>query len=48
MLEKMVEVFKTTTEADKIDATPSFVINGEKAKNMAYPAFAAHLDKLLG
>lgn len=48
MLEEMVEVFKTTTEADSIDSTPSFIINGEKAGNMSYTDFAARLDGLLG
>lgn len=47
MLEEMVEVYKTTTEADGITSTPSFVINGEKTGNMNYTDFSTRLDALL-
>lgn len=48
MMEEMVAVFKETTEADGVNSTPSFIINGEKAGNMNYSDFAARLDGLLG
>ena len=48
MLQAMVAVFKETTEADGVNSTPSFIINGEKAGNMSYEDFAKRLDGLLG
>lgn len=47
-LEEMVAVFKETTEADGVNSTPSFMINGEKTGNMSYTDFAVRLDELLG
>lgn len=39
--------FQETTEADGITATPSFVINGERHSNMAYPELQDLLNGLL-
>ena len=47
MAEAMVAKFQKDAEADKIDSTPSLVINGEKFGNMAYADLKAILDKKL-
>ncbi|EKE44915.1 putative thiol-disulfide oxidoreductase D [Oceaniovalibus guishaninsula JLT2003] len=44
----LVARYEETTKADDINATPSFVINGEKYSNMSYEDFAAILDEKLG
>lgn len=47
MAEALVAEFQKNAEADKIDSTPSLVINGEKFGNMAYADLKAILDKKL-
>lgn len=46
--EALVGQFQKNLEADGIDSTPTFILNGTKFSNMAYDEFAAELDKLLG
>jgi protein-disulfide isomerase len=48
MARALVAVFQTNAEADQIDATPTFVINGEKYSNMSYEEFAGIIDEKLG
>jgi protein-disulfide isomerase len=48
MAKAMVAVYQQNAEADGIESTPSFVINGEKYSNMSYEDFAAILDEKLG
>jgi protein-disulfide isomerase len=48
MARAMVAVYQQNAEADGIDSTPSFLINGEKYSNMSYEDFAAVLDEKLG
>nr|WP_234990526.1 DsbA family protein [Aquimixticola soesokkakensis] len=47
MAQAMVANFEKNATADDINATPSFVINGEKYSNMTYEDFAAILDEKL-
>lgn len=44
----MVALYQQNAEADGINSTPSFVIDGEKYTNMSYAEFAAILDEKLG
>lgn len=46
--EALVGEFQTNAEADRIDSTPSFVINGTKYGNMGYPQFETILNEALG
>jgi len=48
MARAMVAVYQENAEADGIESTPSFVINGEKYSNMSYEEFSAILDEKLG
>jgi protein-disulfide isomerase len=48
MARAMVAVYQENAEADGIDSTPSFVIDGEKYKNMSYDEFSRILDDKLG
>jgi len=48
MAQALIAVFEETTQADDINSTPSFVIDGTKYSNMSYDAFAAILDEKLG
>ena len=48
MARAMVAVYQQNAEADGIDSTPSFLINGEKYSNMSYEDFSAILDEKLG
>jgi protein-disulfide isomerase len=49
MAEAMMAKFQADAEADKVDSTPTLIINGEKHGNMAYAALKAILDaKLAG
>ncbi len=43
----LVTVYQQNAEADGIDATPTFVINGEKYSNMPYEDFVKILDEKL-
>jgi protein-disulfide isomerase len=46
--EALVAEYQKNAEADKIEATPTFFINGQREDNMTYEAFAAKLDAALG
>jgi protein-disulfide isomerase len=46
--EAMVTEFQKNAEADGIDSTPSFVINGQKFGNMGYADFETRLNAALG
>ena len=48
MARAMVAAYQQNAEADGIDSTPSFLINGEKYSNMSYEDFSAVLDEKLG
>lgn len=43
----LVAEYQKNAEADGIDATPSFLINGEKVQNMPYDAFETRLNAAL-
>ncbi len=47
MAQAMVAVYQKNAEADDINATPSFVINGEKYSNMSYDDFRAIIEEKL-
>ncbi|MCB1368659.1 MAG: DsbA family protein [Rhodobacteraceae bacterium] len=47
MAQALVAEYQKNAEADEINSTPSFVINGKKYANMAYPDFKDTLDGLL-
>ena len=47
MAKAMVATFQTNAKNDDINATPSFIINGEKYSNMSYEDFAGILDEKL-
>jgi protein-disulfide isomerase len=46
-LKAMVESYQANATKDEINATPSFVINGQKYSNMSYEDFAKILDQKL-
>jgi protein-disulfide isomerase len=48
MARAMVAVYQENAEADGIESTPSFVINGEKYSNMSYQEFSGILERKLG
>jgi protein-disulfide isomerase len=48
MAKALVAVYQKNAEADSIDSTPSFIINGEKYSNMSYEDFSAILEEKLG
>ncbi len=43
----MVALYQQNAQADNVQSTPTFVINGEKFSNMNYAEFAAVLDEKL-
>ncbi len=45
--EALVAAFEKNAEADNINSTPSFIIDGEKFSNMSYEDFATTLDRKL-
>lgn len=47
MAQAMVTKFETDSKADNIDSTPSFIIDGKKYGNMAYPELKKILDEKL-
>ncbi len=47
MAQDLVAWWEANAEKDGINATPSFIINGEKYSNMSYAEFAEILDKKL-
>ncbi len=46
--EALVADFQKNAEADEVDSTPTFILNGTKFSNMPWEEFKAELDKLLG
>ena len=48
MAEAMVGAYQKNAEADGVDATPMFLINGVKVDNMPYEELARKLDEALG
>jgi protein-disulfide isomerase len=48
MARAMVAVYQANAEADNVESTPSFVIDGEKFSNMSYEDFSGVLDEKLG
>lgn len=46
--EALVAEFQKNAAADGIEATPTFIIDGEKAQNMPYEEFEARLNQALG
>jgi protein-disulfide isomerase len=46
--EAMVATYQKHSEADGVDATPLFIINGVKVDNMPYEELAKKLDAALG
>lgn len=48
MAEAMVASYQENSEADGIESTPSFMINGTKYSNMPYDEFKTILDEELG
>lgn len=47
LAETLVSVYQANAEADEINGTPTFMINGEKHPNMGYADFTKILDGLL-
>ena len=47
MAEALVARFQETAEADKVDSTPTLLVNGTKYGNMSYADLKAILDKAL-
>lgn len=45
--EALVADFQKNAEADEVDSTPTFILNGTKFGNMPWDEFKAELDKLL-
>lgn len=45
--QSLVAWYQENAEADEINSTPSFVINGKKYSNMAYPAMKEIIDEAL-
>ena len=43
----MVEIYRANSVADKIESTPSFIINGKLYSNMDYNALREVLDEKL-
>ena len=46
--EAMVAEFQKNAAADGVEATPSFIINGEKMSNVPWPEFEAKIVEKLG
>jgi protein-disulfide isomerase len=44
----LVEDYQKNATADGVEATPSFIVNGEKVSNQSWPEFKAMLDEKLG
>jgi protein-disulfide isomerase len=44
----LVERYQTNAQADGINSTPTFIINGEKNANMGWPEFEAKINAALG
>ena len=48
MAEALVAEYQKNAEADGVDATPTFLIDGKKVGNMGYDEFEAALNAALG
>ena len=48
LAEGLVAEYQAKSTADKIDSTPTFIINGEMQPNASYEEFSAKLDAALG
>ena len=48
LAEALVAEFQKHAEADAIEATPTFVIDGEKVENLPWPELEARLNEALG
>ena len=48
LAEGLVAEYQKNAEADGIDATPTFLINGEKVENTSWDELSAKLDAALG
>jgi protein-disulfide isomerase len=48
MAEALVAEYQTNAAADAVEATPTFLIDGEKVGNMSYEEFEAALNAALG
>jgi protein-disulfide isomerase len=46
--EALVAAYQTNSAADKIDATPTFIVNGTKVDNLPWTEFKAKIDAALG
>jgi protein-disulfide isomerase len=46
--QRLVEEFQKNATADGVDATPTFILNGEKLSNMPWPDFEARIREALG
>ncbi len=47
MVERLVATFQANAGGDEIDATPTFIIGGEKVPNQAWDAMKAKIDEKL-
>ncbi len=47
MAEALVAEFQKNFDADKVEGTPTFILNGTKFSNMPWDEFKGELDKLL-
>ncbi len=47
MAQSLVDWYEANAKEHGINATPSFIINGEKYSNMSYEDFARILDEKL-
>jgi protein-disulfide isomerase len=48
MAEAMVAEFQKNATADGVEATPTFIVDGEKVENLPWPEFEARLNEALG
>jgi protein-disulfide isomerase len=46
--EALVAAYQKNSAADKIDATPTFIVNGTKVENVPWDEFKAKIDAALG
>jgi protein-disulfide isomerase len=46
--EALVGAYQKNAETDRIDATPTFIVNGERVENLPWPEFKAKIDAALG
>jgi protein-disulfide isomerase len=48
LAEALVAAYQKNSAADKIDATPTFIVNGTKVDNLPWDQFKAKIDAALG